>query len=80
MPWARQACESAAASRVARQFGLAANTVRAIDQRYLQRWAETRRKLALRQMGVVEIFVGKKQKFITAVSSLETAEPVWFGA
>ena len=46
-----QACESAAASRVARQFGLSASTVRAIDQRYLSRWAETRRKPALRQMG-----------------------------
>ena len=59
-----QACESAAASRVARHFGLAASTVRAIDQRYLQRWAATRRKSALRQMGVDEIFMGKKQKFI----------------
>ena len=75
-----QACESAAASRVARQFKLAASTVRAIDQRYLSRWAETRRKPALRQMGVDEIFVGKKQKFITVVSNLETAEPLWFGA
>ena len=75
-----QACESAAASRVARQFGLAASTVRAIDQRYLKRWAATRRKPALRQMGVDEIFMGKKQKFITVVSNLETAEPVWFGA
>ena len=75
-----QACESAAASRVARQFGLAASTVRAIDQRYLQRWSKTRRKPALRQMGVDEIFVGKKQKFITVVSNLETAEPLWFGA
>ena len=34
-----QACESAAVRRVARQFGLAASTVRAIDLRYLQRWA-----------------------------------------
>ena len=75
-----QACESAAASRVARQFGLSASTVRAIDQRYLSRWAETRRKPALRQMGVDEIFVGKKQKFLTVVSNLETAEPLWFGA
>jgi len=74
-----QACESSAASRVARQFGLAASTVRAIDQRYLSRWAEARRKPALRQMGVDEIFVGKKQKFITVVSNLETAEPLWFG-
>ena len=30
-----QACESAAARRVAQQFGLAASTVRAIDLRYL---------------------------------------------
>jgi transposase len=74
-----QACESSAASRVARQFGLAASTVRAIDLRYLSRWAKTRRKPALRQMGVDEIFVGKKQKFITVVSNLETAEPLWFG-
>src|ERR1700728_2459832 len=51
-----QARESAAASRVARQFGLPASTVRAIDQRYLSRWAETRRKPALRQMGADEIY------------------------
>ncbi len=34
-----EACESASARRVARQFGLAASTVRAIDLRYLERWA-----------------------------------------
>jgi transposase len=45
-----QACESAAARRVAQPFGLAASTVRAIDLRYLKRWA-ARRKPALRQMG-----------------------------
>jgi transposase len=39
-----QACESSAASRVARQFGLAASTVKTIDQRYLARWAQSRRK------------------------------------
>ncbi len=72
--------ESAAASRVARQFGLAASTVRAIDQGYLARWAEARRKPALRQMGVDEIFLGKKQKFVTVVSNLDSGEPVWFGA
>jgi len=75
-----QACESAAASRVARQFGLPASTVRAIDQRYLERWSKKRRKPALRQMGVDEIYLGKKQKFITVVSNLETGEPLWFGA
>jgi len=63
-----QACESAAASRVGKQFGLPASTVRAIDLRYLQRWSKARRKPALRQMGVDEIFLGKKQKFITVVS------------
>jgi len=75
-----QACESAAASRVAKQFGLSASTVRAIDQRYLARWTQARRKPALRQMGVDEIFLGKKQKFVTVVSNLDTGEPLWFGA
>jgi len=74
-----QACESASARQVARRFGLAQSTVRAIDLRYLERWAATRKKPALRQMGVDEIYLGKKQKFITVVSNLETAEPVWFG-
>ena len=64
-----QACESAAASRVRKQFGLSASTVRAIDLRYLQRWSKSRRKPALRQMGVDEIYLGKKQKFITVVHS-----------
>ena len=73
------ACESAAVRRVARQLGLAASTVRAIDLRYLKRWAEARRKPALRQMGVDEIHLGKKQKFLTVVSNLETGEPLWFG-
>ena len=74
-----QACESAAARQVARHFGLAASTVRAIDLRYLERWAAARRKPVLAQMGVDEIHLGKKQKFITVVSNLESAEPVWFG-
>ena len=49
------ACESAPVRRVARQFGLAESTVRAIDLRYLERWSRARRKPALRQMGVDEI-------------------------
>ena len=36
------ACESASVRQVARQFRLAASTVRAIDLRYLQRWSATR--------------------------------------
>jgi transposase len=74
-----EACESAAARPVARRFGLPASTVRAIDLRYLERWAAARPKPALTQMGVDEIHLGKKQKFITVVSNLESGEPVWFG-
>ena len=73
------ACESAAARQVARQFGVAAGTVRAIDQRYLERWAKSRKRPVLRQMGVDEIYLGKTQKFLTVVSNLETGEPLWFG-
>jgi transposase len=64
---------------VARRFGLAESTVRAIDLRYLERWAATRREPPLRQMGVDEIYRGKSDKFLTVVSNLETGEPLWFG-
>src|ERR1700693_6637682 len=37
-----EACESASARQIARRLGLAASTVRAIDQRYLERWARGR--------------------------------------
>jgi transposase len=74
-----ESCESAAARRVAKQFGLAASTVRSIDLRYLERWAAQRRKPALRQLGVDEIHLGKKEKFLTVASNLESGEPVWFG-
>jgi transposase len=73
------ACEAAAARQVARQFQLPASTVRAIDQRYLERWAKNRKKPVLRQIGVDEIYLGKTQKFLTVVSNLETGEPLWFG-
>lgn len=73
------ACESAAVRRVARQFGIAASTVRAMDLRYLKRWAASRRKPALRHMGIDEIYLGKKQKFVTVVSNLQTREPLWMG-
>jgi transposase len=73
------ACEMASARQVARQFGLPASTVRAIDLRYLERWNGARKKPALRQMGVDEIYLGKKQKFLSVVCNLETGEPLWFG-
>jgi transposase len=74
-----EACESAAASQVARRFHLPETTVRAIDLRYLERWDQRRRKPALKQIGVDEIYRGKKDKFLTVVSNLETGEPLWFG-
>ncbi|MDX2151852.1 MAG: ISL3 family transposase [Bryobacteraceae bacterium] len=75
-----QACEGASARQVASRFRLAESTVRAIDLRYLERWAAKRNKPALRQLGVDEIHLGRKQKFLTATSNLETGEPLWFGA
>jgi len=74
-----QACESAAARQVARHMHMAASTVRAMDLRCLERWEASRRKPPLRQMGVDEIYRGKKGKFLTVVCNLETAEPLWFG-
>ena len=74
-----QACESAAARQVARRFGLSESTVRAIDLRYLERWAARRREPPLRQMGVDELYRGKNDKFLTVVSNLESGEPLWFG-
>jgi transposase len=71
-----EACESAAASQVARRFHLPETTVRAIDLRYLE---QRRRQPALQQMGVDEIYRGKNGKFLTVVSNLETGEPLWFG-
>jgi hypothetical protein len=40
---------------VAKQFGLSANTMRAIDLRYLQRWSQSRKMPALRHLGADEI-------------------------
>jgi transposase len=71
-----QACESASARQVARRYGVAESTVRAIDLRYLERWSKSRKKPGLRQMGVDEIHLGKRIGFITVVSNLEAGEPV----
>jgi transposase len=73
------ACESASARQVARRFSVPASTVRAIDLRYLERWAAARRMPVLRQMGVDEIYLGKTEKFLTVVSNLDSREPLWFG-
>jgi hypothetical protein len=46
---------------VARQFQLPASTVRAIDLRYLERWEAARKKPALVQMGVDEIYLERSR-------------------
>ena len=74
-----EACESASARRVAKRFGLPESTVRAIDLRVLERWNAQRKKPALHHLGVDETFLGKKIKFITVASNLESGEPLWFG-
>jgi hypothetical protein len=43
-------------------------TVRAIDMGYLERWDRHRRKPALKQLGVDEIYRGENDKFLTVVS------------
>ena len=74
-----QECRDAPVRRVAARWGLAAETVRLMDKRTLQRWAAGRPRAPLRQLGVDEIFLGKATKFLTVVSNLETREPLWMG-
>jgi transposase len=74
-----RACESAAAAQVARRMGLSESTVRGIDLRYLERCEAKRRRPVLRQIGVDEIYQGKRDKFLTVVCDLQTGEPLWFG-
>ena len=71
-------CEDAAVRRVATRWGLSAQTVRRIDKRSLQAWAERRQRRPLRWMGVDEIFWGKG-KCLTVVSDLTAGEPIWAG-
>src|SRR6266566_5147322 len=63
-----EACESAAASQVARRFRLR-RALCAIDMRYLERWDRRRRQSVLKQMGVDQIYRGKDDKVLTVVSN-----------
>ena len=60
-----EACESAPARQVARRMGLAESPVRGLDPRYLELCEASRRKAPLRQIGVDEIYQGKRDKFLT---------------
>src|SRR5262249_1904096 len=74
-----QECEAAPVQRVAVQRGLAPETVRRMDKRALRRWAAARPRTPVRYLGVDEIFLGKRDKFLTVVSDLESGEPLWVG-
>jgi transposase len=74
-----QECEQAPVIRVAARWGLPPETVRQLDKRALRRWAAGRPRTPLRYLGVDEFFVGKGVQFLTVVSDLETAEPLWMG-
>ena len=72
-------CEAAPVSRVAQAWHLPAETVRRLDKRMLRRWAAGRPRTPLRFLGVDEIYLGRRDKFLTIVSDLETGEPLWAG-
>ena len=74
------ACEAGAARQVGRAIGAGADNRRARSTcGTWSRWAAQPASAALAQMGVDEIYLGKKDKFLTVVSNLETGEPLWFG-
>lgn len=71
-------------SHVAALHGLGWHTVRAAEGAALQRWNATRVAPPLRQVGLDEKYLGRRNKldhrFVTIVSNLETGEPLWIGA
>jgi transposase len=70
-------------SRVAAQYGLSWSTVRRAEKAAIGRWEAQRPKLELRQIGVDEKYLGRRnsrdEKFVTIVSNLQTGEPIWIG-
>jgi len=74
-----QDCEAAPVSRVAGRRGLPSETVRRMDKRALRRWAVDRPRPPVHYLGVDEIFLGQRDKFLTVVSDLATGEPLWLG-
>lgn len=72
-------CEAAPVLRVAAAWHLPPETVRRMDKRVLRRWAAGRPRKPLRFLGVDEIYLGRRDKFLTVVSDLESSEPFWAG-
>jgi transposase len=50
-----------------------------MDKRVLRRWAAARPRTPLRYVGVDEIYLGRRDKFLTVASDLESGEPLWAG-
>jgi transposase len=50
-----------------------------MDKRVLRRWATERPRKPLRYLGVDEIYLGQRDKFLTVVSDLDRGEPIWAG-
>ena len=72
-------CEAAPVSRVARTWHVPPETARRMDKRVLRRWAAARPRKPLRYLGVDEIYLGQRDKFLTVVSDLDRGEPIWAG-
>jgi len=70
-------------SHVAALHNLDWATVRRCQDAAIERWEKTRPSEPLRQVGVDEKYLGRRndrtEKFITIVSNLATGEPVWIG-
>jgi transposase len=70
-------------SHVAAMHGLDWTTVRRSQDAAIERWETTRPVAALRQVGVDEKYLGRRNsrsdKFVPIVSNLATGEPVWIG-
>ena len=64
-------CEAAPVSRVARTRPVPPETPRRMDKRVLRRWATERPRKPLRYLGVDEIYLGQRDKFLTVVSDLD---------
>jgi transposase len=76
-------CASMPVVHVAAQHGLSWSTVHRAEVAALQRWAATRPEVPLREVGVDEKWLGRRnhrtERFVTIVSNLETGEPLWIG-
>lgn len=70
-------------SHVAALHDLSWSTVRRAEGDALARWSATRLPSDLRQVGVDEKYLGRRNKlehdFVTIVSNLQTGEPIWIG-